>query len=331
MERRRLGRTGLEVSLLTFGCGAVGGLMTKGEARDQDRAVAWARDNGINHFDTAPLYGNGASETNLGRALGKAGDDVVVSTKVRIGAEDRSNLDATIRSSLETSLRRLRRCHVDLFQLHNRVAATASGDAVTVRDVLDTILPVLETLRDEGKVRFLGFTANGDTDALHQLVASGKLDTAQVFYNVLTPSAGEIVPKGYPGHDFRQLLTAAHGKGVGAIVVRVMAGGALTGREERHPVSAQIVQPIGSGPDYATDVARARRLSPLIDEGHASSLPELAIRYVIANASLATTEIGIATLEELQQAAAAIDKGPLSSKALARIDEIRTGFIGESP
>ena len=74
METRRLGRTGLDVSLLTFGCGAVGGLMTAGRAADQDRAVAWARDNGINHFDTAPLYGKGASEENLGRALGRDRD-----------------------------------------------------------------------------------------------------------------------------------------------------------------------------------------------------------------------------------------------------------------
>ena len=70
MERRVFGRTGLEVSRLTFGCGAVGGLMTKGDPADQDRAIAWARDNGINFFDTAASYGNGASEENLGRALG---------------------------------------------------------------------------------------------------------------------------------------------------------------------------------------------------------------------------------------------------------------------
>ena len=66
MEQRRFGRTGLDVSLLTFGCGAVGGLMTAGRAADQDRAVAWARDNGINHFDTAASYGSGVSEENLG-------------------------------------------------------------------------------------------------------------------------------------------------------------------------------------------------------------------------------------------------------------------------
>ena len=64
MEKRSFGSTGLEVSRLTFGCGAVGGLMTKGDAADQDRAVAWARDHGINFFDTAASYGDGISETN---------------------------------------------------------------------------------------------------------------------------------------------------------------------------------------------------------------------------------------------------------------------------
>jgi aryl-alcohol dehydrogenase-like predicted oxidoreductase len=58
MKTTKFGRTDLDVSLLTFGCGAVGGLMTKGSTADQDRAVAWARDNGISHFDTAPSYGD---------------------------------------------------------------------------------------------------------------------------------------------------------------------------------------------------------------------------------------------------------------------------------
>ena len=329
MDTRRLGRTELDVSLLTFGCGAVGGLMTKGEARDQDRAVAWARDNGINHFDTAPLYGNGASETNLGRALGKNRDDVVVSTKVRVAASDRGHIEAAIRSSIDASLERLKQECVDLFQLHNTLAPAPTEDAVTVGEVLDDILPVFEKLREEGKARFLGFTANGDTESLHKLVLSGRFDTAQIFYNVLTPSAGEAVADGYPGQDFGQLLKVASDNGVGSIGVRVLAGGALTGQEARHPLGMQVVAPIGSGRDYATDVARAKRLKPVIAAGHAASLPEMAIRYVISNAALSTTEIGIASLEELQQAADAVNKGPLPSAALAQIDEIRAGFIGE--
>ena len=61
MQTRKLGRTGLSVSVLTFGCGAVGGLMTRGRPEAQERAVARALEAGINHFDTAPSYGDGAS------------------------------------------------------------------------------------------------------------------------------------------------------------------------------------------------------------------------------------------------------------------------------
>ena len=69
MELRRLGRTGLKVSVLGYGAGAVGGLFTKGRPDDQERAAARAIEAGINYFDTAALYGNGESEKNLGRVL----------------------------------------------------------------------------------------------------------------------------------------------------------------------------------------------------------------------------------------------------------------------
>jgi len=326
MQERPLGRTGLKVSLLTFGCGAVGGLMTKGDARDQDRAVAWARDNGINHFDTAPLYGNGASETNLGRALGKDRDGIVVSTKVRLAAGDRADFAAAIRASLEASLGRLRQDHVDLFQLHNTLAAAPAGDVVSVAEVMDQILPALERLRAEGKTRFLGFTANGETAAIHALVRSGRFDAAQIFYNLLTPSAGETVPAGYPGQDYGQVLGLARDHGVGSIVVRVLAGGALSGSEARHPLGMPVVDPIGSGRDYATDAARARLFTPLVAAGHAASLPELAVRYVVSNPDVSTTEIGVATLDEVRQAAGAVNKGPLAAATLSAIAAIRDGF-----
>jgi aryl-alcohol dehydrogenase-like predicted oxidoreductase len=326
METRQLGKTGLAVSRLTFGCGAVGGLMTKGDPKDQDRAVAWARDNGINHFDTAPLYGDGASERNLGRALGHHRDGLVVSTKVRLLGSDLGSVEAAIRSSIEASLQRLQQDHVDLLQLHNTISQANAGDAMTVDQVLHDVVPVFDALRREGKTRFVGFTANGDTDSLHALVRSGGFEAAQVFYNMLTPSAGETVPEGYPGQNYRQLLTAAFDNGVGTIGVRVLAGGALSGHEERHPLGVQSVAPIGSGRDYATDAARAREFTPLLEEAQAESLPEMAIRYVIANPALSTTEIGIATLDELQHAATAVNKGPLSPEVRAKIDQIRAGF-----
>lgn len=330
MQTKRFGRTDMDLSLLTFGCGAVGGLMTAGSAADQDRAVAWARDNGINHFDTAPSYGNSASETNLGRALGRNRDGVFVSTKVGIADADHGNLAAAIRGSLEASLSRLKQDHVDIFQLHNTLEAPSERGNLTADQVLDAVLPVFETLRDEGKARYLGFTAKGDTAALHRLLESGRFDSAQIFYNILVPSAGEAIPAGYPAQDYRRLLSAAGRNGVGSIGVRVLAGGALSGSETRHPLSMQTVAPIGSGSDYAADVKRAQRFEPVVVAGHAASLPELAVRYVISNAALSTVEIGIATLDELQQAAAAVNKGPLPAEALADIKAIQAGFAGEA-
>ena len=329
MEKKRFGRTDLEVSLLTFGCGAVGGLMTAGSATDQDRAVAWARDNGINYFDTAPSYGNSASETNLGRALGRNRDGVIVSTKVGLTEEDHTDPAGAIRTSLEASLARLKQDHVDVFQLHNTLGGPTGSGNMTADQVLNDVVPAFIKLRDEGKTRYLGFTAKGDTDALHKLIESGCFDSAQIFYNILAPSAGETIPDGYPAQDYRQLLNVAERHGVGSIGVRVLAGGALSGSERRHRLGLQTVAPIGSSRDYATDVKRALCFKPVVAAEHAASLPNLAIRYAISNPALSTTEIGIATLDELQQAADAVNKGPLSKDALAAIKDIQTGFAAE--
>src|SRR5436853_7534607 len=84
MDKRKFGRTGLDVSLLGFGCGAVGGLMIKGAPADQERAVRRALELGINYFDTAQMYGNGESEKNLGRVLKALKPDCYVGTQVRV-------------------------------------------------------------------------------------------------------------------------------------------------------------------------------------------------------------------------------------------------------
>ena len=326
MEKRSFGNTGLDVSRLTFGCGAVGGLMTKGDAADQDRAIAWARDNGINFFDTAASYGNGISETNLGRALNGNADGIVVSTKVGLNNDDLTDVVGAVARSLDASLTRLKLDHVDIFQLHNTLGRLDFRGTLNVDQVLNDVIPAFEKLKDAGKTRFLGFTAKGEADDLHKLVECGAFSSAQIFYNLLVPSAGEAVPADYPADDFRQLLDVALNNGVGSIGVRVLAGGALSGSEERHPLGMPSVEPIGSETDYATDVRRALQFTLLVEAGHAASLPELAVRYVISNPTLSTTEIGIATLEELQQAAAAVNKGPLSDEALAQIRTVQAGF-----
>ena len=98
MEMRVFGRTGIRLSMLGFGCGAVGGLMVRGEPSAQERTIARAIEVGVNYFDTAVQYGNGESEKNLGRILQSLKPaNVVVGTKVRLPSSDvaRRQPDAT--------------------------------------------------------------------------------------------------------------------------------------------------------------------------------------------------------------------------------------------
>lgn len=309
-----------------MGCGAVGGLMTKGAPRDQDNTVAWARDNGINFFDTAASYGDGASEKALGRALQGNTEGIVVSTKVGLTEQDFTDVTGAVERSINASLDRLKLDHVDLLQLHNTIGETDRHGTLDADDLLSELVPAFEKVRAAGKANYFGFTAKGDPATLVKWVESDVFDSAQIFYNLLVPSAGESTPENYPAVDYRRLLDTAQQHGVGAIGVRVLAGGALSGSEVRNPLGMPVVAPIGANTDYAQDVQLALQFQPLIEAGIAENLPELAIRYAISNMSLPTTEIGIASLDELQKAAAAINKGPLSQEGLDRVRQVQAGF-----
>ncbi len=130
MQMRDFGRTGLKLSALGFGCGAVGGIMVRGDHADQERLVARAIAVGVNYFDTAVLYGDGESERNLGRVLRKLKPaDAVVGTKVRIPPEASDRIMETIATSLEGSLARLHLDRVDIFHLHNPITPAGGGSA----------------------------------------------------------------------------------------------------------------------------------------------------------------------------------------------------------
>src|SRR5687768_14774809 len=107
MKYRALGRTGIEVSALGFGCGDVGGLIVRGTPVERTRAVARAVELGINYFDTASSYGNGVSEEHLGGVLRELDLDVYVGTKVRLRPEDLGDIRGAVIRSCEASLRRL--------------------------------------------------------------------------------------------------------------------------------------------------------------------------------------------------------------------------------
>jgi aryl-alcohol dehydrogenase-like predicted oxidoreductase len=330
MERRPFGNTGLTVSVFGFGCGAVGGLMVRGAAADQERAVARALRAGVNYFDTAALYGDGESERNLGRVLATLRPaDALVGTKVRLSSSDFGRIAAAAMESLDGSLRRLGRDRVDIFHLHNAITEHGGGETLSADQVLHEVAPAFERLRAAGKIRCLGITAVGDTTALHRVIEARVFNAAQVVCNLLNPSAGAALPPGFPGQDYRQLLDRCAAAGVGTIGIRVLAGGALSGTAARHPIASTPPEPIGSALAYDADLRRAQRFLPLVHAGYADSLAEAAIRFVLAQQTMSTILVGMATLEQFEQALAAVYKGKLPPPAQQRVRDLQQSFAGE--
>jgi aryl-alcohol dehydrogenase-like predicted oxidoreductase len=330
METRIFGRSGLKLSILGFGCGAVGGLMVRGSPADQDKAVGIALDAGVNYFDTAVQYGNGVSETNLGRILGALKPrGVAVGTKVRVPSANFGAIAKTISDSMDGSLQRLKRDQVDIFHLHNPITLNGGGEALSVAQVRNEVVPAFEALRRSGKTRFLGITAIGDTEALHQIIDAELIDSAQVSYNMLNPSAATALPPNYPAQDYGRLFDHTQKARVGVVGIRVLAAGALSGTAERHPTASAPPEPIGSAHTYEMDLERARRLMSLVAEGFADTLAEAAIRFAIAHQAMGTILVGMATIEEFQGSLAAVLKGPLPPAALDRLNALTAGFSGE--
>jgi L-galactose dehydrogenase/L-glyceraldehyde 3-phosphate reductase len=329
MEYRTLGRTGLQVSALGFGCGNIGGLMIRGTPADRERAVARALELGITYFDTAAQYGDGQSERHLGQVFKALKPDVSVGTKFRLRAQHMGDIAAAIARAMEDSLQRLDMERVNLFQLHNRIGAQRSADAdvLSLTDVLETVVPALQTLQQQGKTQFFGITGLGETPALHQVIDAGAFDTAQVCYNLLNPSATYDVPTGYPAQDYGRLLEHTQAQQMGAIVIRVLAAGALSGSEARHPIASSTPAPIGSAPDYATDVQHAQMLSTLVQAGHVQNLVEASLRFALSAAPVSTILLGYSSLQHLEFAAEAMAKGPLPSTALAHLSDLWAQFV----
>jgi aryl-alcohol dehydrogenase-like predicted oxidoreductase len=195
--------------------------------------------------------------------------------------------------------------------------------------VLDDVVPAFERLRQQGKTRFLGLTGIGDTTALHQVIGARAFDSAQVIYNMLNPSAAVGLPASYPAQDYGRLLDRTKASGVGVVGIRVLAGGALSGSAERHPIAGPPPEPIGSAMSYDADVARARRLMPLVTEGFAASLTEAATRFALSHPAMGTILVGMATLRQFEDALSAVQKGPLPPAALERLTELLQAFAGE--
>jgi aryl-alcohol dehydrogenase-like predicted oxidoreductase len=325
MELRTLGRTGLEVSALGFGCGSIGGLMVRGDPADQTRAVARAIEAGITYFDTAAQYGDGRSEENLGRVLTALGawNRVVVGTKAGPRAADRADLSAAVVTSLQGSLRRLGRDSVDLLQLHTPTfSAEAQGDRnLFVGEVLAGVADGMRRVIAQGLARHVGFSGLGDAAASRQLIGSGVFETMQGYFNVLNPSAG-FAGQSRGAQDFDGIIDDCAQAGVGVIAIRVLAAGAVTGSEQRAANAGDPGHMLVQGNDFAGDVRRAGGLSGLARDLGLESPLELSFRFVLAKQGVSTALLGFSDIDQLESGLHWAEKGPLPADGVRRVLEL---------
>ena len=215
MEQRSFGSTGLSVTPIGLGGYPLGGVnraagwdpFTPEGRRTAIATVHHAIERGISLVDTAASYGNGNSEEIIGEALSSAGRraKVTLTTKCRWNGSA-----ADVIASAESSLRRLRTDVIDVLQLHGGMFT-----AENVRHILEGgPLDGLRRLRDDGKVRFLGFTCEEPWTA-RPLIASGAFDVVQLRYNLIYQGAA------------LHALNEARERGMGVTVMRPMTSGML--------------------------------------------------------------------------------------------------------
>lgn len=322
MEQRLLGQTGLRVSALGYGAGNIGGLLVRGDPTEQRATLAAALDAGITYFDTAPQYGSGRSEEQLGRELRALGalNRVVIGTKVRLTPADLADPAQAIRRSVEASLRRLGRGWVDLIQLHNRVARRPAepGDTLDVDGVTGSVAAGLQAVVTSGLARHAGFTALGDTAAVRDTIESGHYATAQAYINALDPSGLEPGAAG-GAQDFDGFARAAAQRGMGVIAIRVLAAGALSGAASRHPTAGDPGGAIVPGATYATDIERARALVAVAREFGLEGTLELGLRFALSWPEVSLALVGISDRGQLAAAVRWAKRGPLTGDAVRRI------------
>ena len=343
MNYRELGRTGVRVSEIGFGCGGNAGLMVRGTPKQQREAIERALELGINYFDQAPDYGDGLSETNLGRALKKLGARPCITTKVEVRADDLDDIAGHIVHSMDQSLKRLGMDYVDFLQLHNGPVMERpelSGHTYTHLWVGDYLraggaLEGLQLVQRSGKARFIGFITRGnDYPAVRRLIDTGAFDLINVSVHLLNPTAA-MKPYGmHVDPDYGGILGYAATHGVGAAIYSPLAGGFLNDNAvaggSPHPTAGS-ARSTGA---RETGLRRAKAVSFLSRKLNPGSQPEdhhlaeAAIRFVLSLEGVTTVLGGFSDKDQVEEIAACSGRGPLSEQNMARLEMVWRANFG---
>jgi aryl-alcohol dehydrogenase-like predicted oxidoreductase len=288
VNRRPLGRTGLSVSEIGFGCWAIGGNAfgnSYGSTDDAEsqRAIRRAFELDCNFFDTADVYGHGHSEELLGAALRDVRDQVIIATKVGGNFYDRDvRMDFTpgyLRFAVEHSLERLRTDRIDLLQLHN--------PPINLISTMDTYEP-LEAMKREGLIRFYGVSVHPPEEGI-ATVNVGLPDTVQIVYNLARREAEDT------------FLPTAQAANVGVIAREPLANGFLAGRYsagstwEQGDIRSRMPRP------YVTQLAALGQRVRELAEQSGLTAAQLALKFVLDRAEIAGAIVGMKTVRQVEE------------------------------
>jgi D-threo-aldose 1-dehydrogenase len=323
MQRRRFGRTGLEVPALTFGGGWVGGLLIRGSQQERESVLNRALQAGIDWIDTAASYGNGVSETVIGQWLRTIAEEKRprVSTKFNIDASA-GDFAGQVERSVSASLQRLGLSSVPLLILHNRMVDESSPGrdkrSLHPGEVLGRggVAEIMDGLRTQGLCQWIGLTGLGDTSALHRVVDSGRFDVAQIYYNLLNPTAMSGAGPGWNTTDFDGLLHRCAAQDMGVMGIRIFAGGHLASKE-RHGREVAVT----ANAENAAEEARARAALDVLGSAYGTGA-QAALRFGLACPLLSTIIVGIGEAWHLEDALAAAKMGPLSASAVHNLERL---------
>jgi aryl-alcohol dehydrogenase-like predicted oxidoreductase len=289
MQYKKLGNTGISVSTISLGTVSLGvdygieipGNFGRPENLEVIRLLSEAADAGITLFDTAPNYGT--SEMCIGEALSDR-SECYIATKISIpyapgGRELLKGVDlsASVETSLENSLKNLQRDTLDIVQIHNATVPVIRNGTLTEH---------LIKAKEEGRVRLIGASVYTEEEAL-AVIQAGCFDVVQVAYSLLDQRMADRV------------FPSAKSAGVGIITRSALLKGILTCKSEWLPPE---LSPLKSAATVSRDILAG---------GRWENLPQMAIRFCMSSSDVGSVLVGIRTKDELQDALAVAEAGPL--------------------
>ncbi len=315
MKTRQLGRSGLEVTVLTMGCWQAGGAQWNDTDDEESiKAIRAAHEAGINFFDTAEAYGDGHSEEIVAQALEGHRDHVLIATKVFPG-----NYTAEkIAQSCANSLKRLQTDHIDLYQLH-----WPTGQWGTPVVPVEETMGAMVKLQEEGKIRAIG-VSNFSSQQIEEALQFGRVESQQPPYSLFWRS-----------YEFNGTLQTCIDNGIGVIPYSPLAQGLLTGkfnRDNRPQGDNREGNALFKGETYDKAVDAVEQFKS-IAEKYGVSTGNLSLQWLLGQPGVTSVIVGARNAEQASDnaKAAGFQISDEDRAAIDRIGRTVTDTLPENP